>query len=74
MNTIFKKILPAFAFITWTNIAFGQQVKTDHIICIVKDIEKATKEYENKGFTQRKAVFTEMGSLTHTLNSRTKIP
>ncbi|NJO88447.1 MAG: hypothetical protein HC831_05355 [Chloroflexia bacterium] len=42
------------AFTISAKVAFAQQVKIDHVICIVKDIEKAIKYYENIGFTVKK--------------------
>ncbi len=54
MISIFKKILLALAFAITAKATLGQQVKIDHVICVVKDIEKATKEYEDKGFIVKK--------------------
>jgi len=47
---------------TATN-SFGQQIKIDHIICVVKDLNKSINYYSGKGFTIKKGSLHKNGLL-----------
>lgn len=54
MQLLFKVILQIALIIYPVKIIFSQQVKIDHVICVVNNIDKAVKEYEDIGFTVKK--------------------